>query len=43
LFAMDESLTTQRRVKDEGLRIVNFCWVGRMAFGLIPRRFDGTT
>ncbi len=28
---MGESLTQQRRVKDEGFRIVNFCYVGRKA------------
>ena len=27
---MGESLTEQRRVKEEGLRIVNFCCRGRM-------------
>ena len=32
---MGASLTTQRRVEDEGLRIVNSCRVGRTFFGLI--------
>ena len=27
---MEETLTEQRRVKDEGLRVVNFCGVPRM-------------
>ena len=26
---MDESLTEQRRVNDEGLRVVKFCYQGR--------------
>ena len=26
---MDESLTEQRRVNDEGLRVVKFCYKGR--------------
>ena len=30
---MGESLTQQRRVKDEGLRVVNFCREGRMCTG----------
>ncbi len=30
---MGESLTQQRRVKDEGLRVVNFCREGRMRTG----------
>ena len=33
--AMGESLTEQRRVRDEVSRDVNLCWVGR--------RSDGTT
>ena len=28
---MGESLTEQRRVKEEGFRIVNFCYKGRTA------------
>ena len=28
---MGESLTEQRRVNDEGLRVVKFCYKGRMA------------
>ena len=28
---MGETLTEQRRVKEEGFRIVNFCYKGRMA------------
>ena len=32
---MDESLTQRRRVKDEGLRIVNFCQEERIARVLI--------
>ena len=28
---MGESLTEQRRVKEEGIRDVNFCYKGRMA------------
>ena len=28
---MGETLTEQRRVKEEGLRIVNFCYKGRTA------------
>ncbi len=26
---MDESLTQQRRVSDEGLRVVKLCWMGK--------------
>ena len=29
--AMGETLTEQRRVKEEGFRIVNFCYKGRTA------------
>ena len=32
---MDESLTQRHRVKDEGLRIVNFCQLETKAVGLI--------
>jgi hypothetical protein len=39
---MDESLTTQRRVEDEDLRVVNSCRVGRKPPGLIAREADGT-
>ena len=34
---MGASLTTQRRVEDEGLRIVNSCRPGRIARDLIRR------
>ena len=30
---MGESLTEQRRVKEEGFRIVNFCYKGRTTIG----------
>ena len=32
---MGESLTQRRRVRDEGLRVVNLCQEGRSAVGLI--------
>ncbi len=35
---MGETLTQQRRVSDEGLRVVKLCQVGRIAFMLIPWR-----
>ena len=31
---MDESLTEQRRVNDEGFRIVKFCYQGRTSIGV---------
>ena len=31
---MGESLMQQRRVRDEGLRVVNLCQVGRTAIGV---------
>jgi hypothetical protein len=40
---MAETLTQQRRVSEEGLRIVKLCQVGKMVDGLIGRLFDGTT
>ncbi len=33
---MDESLTQQRRVEDEGLRVVNSCQKGRRSAGEYP-------
>ncbi len=40
---MGETLTQQRRVGDEGLRVVKPCQVGRMALvQTVPER-DGTT
>ena len=33
---MGESLTQQRRVEDEGLRVVNSCQRGRKGFGQYP-------
>ena len=33
---MGESLIQQRRVEDEGLRVVNSCQVGRKDFGEYP-------
>ncbi len=40
---MGESLTQQRRVSDEGLRVVKLCQVGRTYIMLIPLYTDGTT
>ena len=40
--AMGESLTQQRRVIEEGLRIVKICYKGRIAFILTKYLFDGT-
>ncbi len=34
---MDESLTEQCRVRDEGLRVVNRCQLGGNPMGLSPR------
>ena len=39
---MDESLTEQRRVSDDGLRVVKLCYTGRMDERPIPFRSDGT-
>ncbi len=39
---MGESLTQQRRVGDEGLRIVKPCLAGRNASSLIEALLDGT-
>ncbi len=41
--AMGETLTQQRRVSDEGFRVVKLCQVGRTFMGLISSCFDGTT
>ncbi len=38
---MGEGLTQQRRVSDEGLRVVKLCQAGRKYFALIPRDIDG--
>ncbi len=40
--AMGESLTQQRRVSDEGLRVVKLCQAGRKYFVIIPWDIDGT-
>ena len=39
---MGETLTQQRRVSEEGLRVVKLCRVGRNFFGRISRETDGT-
>ena len=39
---MGESLTQQRRVSDEGLRVVKLCQAGRTRSFLIRRGADGT-
>ena len=39
---MDESLTEQRRVSDDGLRVVKLCDRGRTVRKLIPYGSDGT-
>ena len=39
---MGETLTQQRRVSEEGLRIVKLCQMGRSAVGLTAPRLDGT-
>ncbi len=41
--AMGETLTQQRRVSDEGFRVVKLCQVGRTHMVLIPPYVDGTT
>ena len=40
---MGESLTQRRRVRDEGLRIVNLCQEGRSGYMRIVYDFDGTS
>ncbi len=40
---MGETLTQQRRVSEEGLRVVKLCQVGRSVWELIASIFDGTT
>ncbi len=40
---MGETLTQQRRVSDEGFRVVKLCQVGRIHMVLIPPYADGTT
>ncbi len=39
---MGETLTQQRRVSDEGLRVVKLCQVGRTYVRIIPLCTDGT-
>ncbi len=41
--AMGETLTQQRRVSDEGFRVVKLCQVGRNHMVLISPYADGTT
>ena len=41
--AMGETLTQQRRVSDEGFRVVKLCQVGRIYLALILPFTDGTT
>ncbi len=41
--AMGETLTQQRRVSDEGFRVVKLCQVGRIHMVLISPYADGTT
>ncbi len=41
--AMGETLTQQRRVSDEGFRVVKLCQVGRTHMVLISPYADGTT
>ncbi len=41
--AMGETLTQQRRVSDEGFRVVKLCQVGRIHMVIIPPYADGTT
>ncbi len=40
---MGETLTQQRRVSEEGLRVVKLCQVGRKYGMQIPYCIDGTT
>ncbi len=37
---MDESLTQQRRVRDEGLRVVNLCWTGKKGSNTLMVPFE---
>ena len=39
---MGESLTEQRRVSEDGLRVVKLCYTGRTGEWLIPIFSDGT-
>ena len=39
---MGETLTQQRRVSEEGLRVVKLCQMGRNGWGLISSILDGT-
>ncbi len=39
---MGATLTQQRRVSEEGLRVVKLCQMGKMAVLLIEVLFDGT-
>ena len=39
---MDESLTQQRRVSEEGLRVVKLCRMGKKAVRRIGVSIDGT-
>ena len=39
---MGETLTQQRRVSEEGPRVVKLCPKGKMAFYRIDKVFDGT-
>ena len=39
---MGETLTQQRRVSDEGLRVVKLCQWERSVVWLIPELLDGT-
>ncbi len=39
---MGETLMQQRRVSEEGLRVVKLCPMGRMAIELISQSIDGT-
>ncbi len=41
-FAMRGSVTMRRCVEDEGLRVVNFCHLGKTVWGRIPLVDDGT-
>ncbi len=37
---MDESLTQQRRVRDDGLRVVNLCWMGKKGSNTLMVPFE---
>jgi hypothetical protein len=39
---MGETLTQQRRVSEEGFRVVKLCQMGRNGWKLIPSILDGT-